>query len=316
VLPHRTEYQEYEIRNCRFLQDAGGYALFFHGARKGLISGNYFQTNKGIYADYTINMDVIGNDFKNTTYGVRYFSGSEGLKIIGGTMLGVGYGVWAGTNVAGVQIVGAMIDYCDHPVLLDAIHDGLITGSYISTRTSDPAIHVKTSAGQTAAHVRIVGNSIYTHHEGANRVVRFDDADDIVLSSNAIGYWNNGVEYDNTTNLKIHENNLRLMGGATGQYSIAAGTDTASVQIRRNIVDRPIVTSVTTMVTENIGGTWGGLEAGTDAKAQQAGRIYQGSGVPNDANGNDGDVYFRTDTPGTANQRLYIKSAGAWTGML
>lgn len=47
----------------------------------------------------------------------------------------------------------------------------------------------------------------------------------------------------------------------------------------------------------------------------QTGAIYQGFGVPANANGNNGDVYFRTDTPGTANQRLYIKSAGSWTGI-
>lgn len=32
--------------------------------------------------------------------------------------------------------------------------------------------------------------------------------------------------------------------------------------------------------------------------------------------GGNGDVYFRTDTPGVANQRLYNKQAGAWVGIL
>lgn len=40
--------------------------------------------------------------------------------------------------------------------------------------------------------------------------------------------------------------------------------------------------------------------------------FYAGTGVPNNANGANGDFYFRGDTPGTAGQRLYIKSAGAW----
>lgn len=48
----------------------------------------------------------------------------------------------------------------------------------------------------------------------------------------------------------------------------------------------------------------------------QAGAVYQGSGVPSNSDGNDGDVYFRTDTPGSANQRLYIRSGGTWTGIL
>lgn len=44
--------------------------------------------------------------------------------------------------------------------------------------------------------------------------------------------------------------------------------------------------------------------------------IYSGSGVPANTYGNNGDFYFRSDTPGTTNQRLYVKNAGAWAGVL
>lgn len=54
----------------------------------------------------------------------------------------------------------------------------------------------------------------------------------------------------------------------------------------------------------------------TPAGATQTGQVFQGSGVPSNANGNNGDVYFRTDTPGTVNQRIYVKSAGSWTGIV
>jgi len=47
-----------------------------------------------------------------------------------------------------------------------------------------------------------------------------------------------------------------------------------------------------------------------------SGNLYGGSGVPAGGLGANGDFYFRTDTPGTANQRLYVKSAGAWTSIL
>lgn len=40
-----------------------------------------------------------------------------------------------------------------------------------------------------------------------------------------------------------------------------------------------------------------------------------GTGVPNNANGANGDFYFRGDTPGTVAQRIYIKSAGAWVAL-
>lgn len=59
-----------------------------------------------------------------------------------------------------------------------------------------------------------------------------------------------------------------------------------------------------------------GISPGTPAGAQQSGKVYQGSGVPSNTMGANGDVYFRTDTPGTANQRMYIRSAGTWTGIV
>jgi hypothetical protein len=45
-------------------------------------------------------------------------------------------------------------------------------------------------------------------------------------------------------------------------------------------------------------------------------QFYSGVGAPNNANGNNGDFYFRTDTPATTNQRLYNRQAGTWTGIL
>lgn len=59
-----------------------------------------------------------------------------------------------------------------------------------------------------------------------------------------------------------------------------------------------------------------GTHPTTPAGQPQTGVLYMGQGAPANANGNPGDFYLRTDTPGTANQRLYVKSAGAWTGIL
>ena len=42
--------------------------------------------------------------------------------------------------------------------------------------------------------------------------------------------------------------------------------------------------------------------------------LRSGSGAP--AGGSSGDYYFRTDTPGTANQRIYVNNAGTWTGIV
>lgn len=54
----------------------------------------------------------------------------------------------------------------------------------------------------------------------------------------------------------------------------------------------------------------------TPAGKPQTGTLYMGQGAPANASGQDGDFYLRTDTPGTANQRLYVRAAGAWTGIL
>lgn len=44
--------------------------------------------------------------------------------------------------------------------------------------------------------------------------------------------------------------------------------------------------------------------------------ISGGIGVPGAGLGSNGDFYFRGDTPGTALQRIYIKNAGAWIGII
>jgi hypothetical protein len=41
-----------------------------------------------------------------------------------------------------------------------------------------------------------------------------------------------------------------------------------------------------------------------------------GAGVPDAALGQDGNYYFRVDTPAVANQRIYVKASGAWTGIV
>jgi len=51
------------------------------------------------------------------------------------------------------------------------------------------------------------------------------------------------------------------------------------------------------------------------AATQSVAGLYAGTGLPSNSNGNNGDFYFRGDTPGTANQRLYVKSAGSWVGI-
>ena len=55
----------------------------------------------------------------------------------------------------------------------------------------------------------------------------------------------------------------------------------------------------------------------TPAGTRQTGAaLWAGTGAPSNANGSDGHFYFRYDTPGVANQRIYVKSAGSWVGIV
>ena len=60
----------------------------------------------------------------------------------------------------------------------------------------------------------------------------------------------------------------------------------------------------------------GGFQPGNPAGTWEQGAIYSGTGVPSNADGNSGDIYFRTDTPGTLAQRIYIKNGGSWVNAL
>ena len=60
---------------------------------------------------------------------------------------------------------------------------------------------------------------------------------------------------------------------------------------------------------------WGGVQPGNSANQTGSGTLYSCSGVPA-ITANDGDICFRTDTPAVANQRIYVRSAGAWVGIV
>lgn len=59
----------------------------------------------------------------------------------------------------------------------------------------------------------------------------------------------------------------------------------------------------------------GGLYPATDAAASQSNvALYAGSAAPNNANGNNGDIYFRG--AGGVLDNVYVKIAGVWTGII
>ena len=49
---------------------------------------------------------------------------------------------------------------------------------------------------------------------------------------------------------------------------------------------------------------------------QTACGLWAGTGAPSNSYGQTGDYYFRSDTPASANQRVYVKNGGTWTGIV
>lgn len=110
-----------------------------------------------------------------------------------------------------------------------------------------------------------------------------------------------------------------LTTGAVDNYTIV-GCDTRNALGTGGISDTATGTNKQVFGNKTNAGVGtavgGAFSPPTDGGALQGGRVYMGSGVPNNANGQDGDVYIRTDTPATANQRVYNRQAGAWVGLL
>jgi hypothetical protein len=113
----------------------------------------------------------------------------------------------------------------------------------------------------------------------------------------------------------------RNVGGANTAFTVANG-NTDLVNLNSNntrfehingLLDRWYSDAYSTTTAE-INGASGYIRPGTSTGA--GARIYSGSGAPT-LSAIAGDFYFRTDTPGTGNQRLYVCTGGSsWTGIL
>jgi len=105
------------------------------------------------------------------------------------------------------------------------------------------------------------------------------------------------------------------------------GTDfPAAVDQISNQPDREIPDAIMAIQRSLIGGgtagtglstvtTTGAVSPGNGTTAGPA--HWGGTGAPATGLGAVGDYYFRSDTPSTANQRIYVKTAAAvWTGIV
>jgi hypothetical protein len=167
-------------------------------------------------------------------------------------------------------------------------------------------------SGAAAVNQIVVPSGFVAHGNlmgGAAAVTAFsvpNSTDGVDISGNTLQTYSVGVALGSSVNNTQIGPNVR-----SSVTTYVSGTGNSGVLLLTN------GTSVLYGAAQHLGdlSTDRGIGPGTPAVATQAGRIYQGSGVPSNSNGNNGDVYFRTDTPGTANQRMYMKSAGAWVAL-
>lgn len=140
-------------------------------------------------------------------------------------------------------------------------------------------------------------------------LVGTDTANDVVFKTNGTNRWQiqatAGILYptaDNTYDLGATSNRVAHVFTPI----IDSGT-TGSLSFKTNQVVRATIVNT------------GQLYPATDAAAAQtASGIFAGTGVPNNANGNNGDYYYRSDgtaAPTATKDHCYFKAAGAWGGV-
>lgn len=119
-----------------------------------------------------------------------------------------------------------------------------------------------------------------------------------------------------TAAYRLIDASLTWNSGGTGFQAVVVNvTDTASsaasqllaLQINSGTIFSVRKDGVVTAASKLFPGTDGGT-------TQTAAGLYAGTGAPNNANGANGDFYFRSD--GGALTALYQRRAGAWVGII
>jgi hypothetical protein len=231
--PSNVQYYEFEIKDCKFLQDSATYAIKLDGSREGKIFDCFFEDNDGIYIQASVNVEVVNCDFKNTTFSVDYDGDetgfSAGLKVVGGFSLGVDSAfVLKGLDHA--ELVNVMADFCDNPVVVQGVNGGLIQGGFYASRTANPTISIDTTGtGLTGStqHFKIIGAQIlgYFDTDSTHHCISIVDAAHTHIAFNTIHFWTGyGIKDSSSTFTIIDHNRIAPRPGwgktAGGVYSI------------------------------------------------------------------------------------------------
>lgn len=257
-----TQYFDFNIENCTFIESAGVYGIHLDGGREGSISKCYFETCDGIYRTKTCNTYVINCQWKNTAYGINddgdNTAYSCGLSVIGGIALGCT--TWLRSYCTDdTSVYNNMIDYCDSPIIFKGVDESRICNNRISGRLTTPNIYISDSNIPSNCYNPIIAGNTFV---GYSTDPGFDDiyisnAQKPIISNNNISFYTRyGINYTNCTYLKIIGNNISPRSGY-GSFSVFT-TDSSSMgnEITFNTLEQdPNVRQYLTKIIGNTGFT-------------------------------------------------------------
>lgn len=144
---------------------------------------------------------------------------------------------------------------------------------------------------------------------------------DLVGIINASGGGSGVIAHNSTTGLQGGQAN-QFYHNTAAENALVVALGTLSSQAANNVaitggtIDGTVIGATTPAAAKFTSlGAAGTLRPATDAgAAQTACSIYAGTGAPNNANGANGDYYFRSD--GGVATHIYFKAAGAWAGII
>jgi parallel beta-helix repeat protein len=228
-------------------------------------------------------------------------------------------------TLSGISVSGNTLK----DMVAGAIEVGNLSDSTVSNNTvigyskvSASAYTIGIAEVSSVDHIRVLGNRASSSVTNDAPAMTVSEASHTEITANQLNgnSSSGGLAVHNAAYNLFSGNMISNPGGpgivSTGgsDHNIVTGNDLSAATSPYSLV------GTDNALSANKGAALGtdvtGLHPGTDGNAAQRGSIYQGSGVPSNSNGSNGDVYFRTDAPGTANQRIYIKSAGSWVGIL
>ena len=164
-----------------------------------------------------------------------------------------------------------------------------------------------------------------------NRLINTNDNTGYAISEVWQGYSINGTNTAPITRYATHVGNgmvdyikhkgananalLYYLTGGSSYVMYTADSANNRADLYTNAIKFGTTSSPGSVIFGNNGGTPYVAPSLTIGTSGGNANITSGTGAPS-GSGNKGDIYFRTDTPTTANQRIYIYTGSTWTGIV